>query len=100
VRNYDVIATAVNSAYKVLAIPMASVETECDTDDESDHEETKSPESAAPQAKAPVPKVIAVANPHHKDNYSFGDNPCLLVEKGTSHIVERFGDWDQLLAIP
>ena len=99
VRNYDVIAAAVNSAYKVLAIRLASVEQDCDTDDESDYQDIESSESDTLPAKALVPRVIATTNPRDNDDYPFVDNLCLLVEKGTSHIGERFGDWDRLLAI-
>jgi hypothetical protein len=100
VRNYDVIVAAVNSAYKVLAIRLASVKQDCDTDDESDYQDIESSELDTLSAKALAPRVIAITNPQDDNDYPFIDNLCLLVEKGTSHIGERFGDWDRLLAIP
>jgi hypothetical protein len=127
VRNYEVVATAGNGAYKSLALRIASFKQDYDTDDESDQQESKSSESAALPAKAVAdddesdyqetessdslaalqvlakalaPSVVAITNPQDDDYYSFGDDLCLLVQKGNSHIRERFGDWDQLLAIP
>jgi hypothetical protein len=101
-RSNEVIATAANSSGKVLAFRLASFEQDYHTDDESDYQETESSDSAAlqVQAKALAPSVAAITNPQDDDYYSFGDDLCLLVEKGNSHIGERFGDWDQLLAIP
>jgi len=85
-RNYEVIATAGNSSGKVLAFRLAAFEQDYCT-------------ALQFPAKA-LARVVAITNPQDDDDYSFGDNLCLLVEKGTSHIGERFGDWDQLLAIP
>jgi hypothetical protein len=51
-RNYEVVATAVNGAYKSLALRIASFKQDYDTDDESDQQESKSSKSAALPAKA------------------------------------------------
>jgi hypothetical protein len=125
-RNYEVVATAVNGAYKSLALRIASFKQDYDTDDESDQQESKSSELAALPAKAVAdddesdyqetessnssaalllakalaPSIVTITNPQDDDYYSFGDDLCLLVQKGNSHIGECFGDWDQLLAIP
>lgn len=126
-RSNEVIATAANSSGKVLAFRLASFEQDYHTDDESDYQETESSDSAALPAKAVAdddesdyqetessdssaalqvlakalaPSFVAITNPQDDDYYSFGDDLCLLVQKGNSHIGERFGDWDQLLAIP
>jgi len=100
-RSNEVIATAANSSGKVLAFRLASFEQDYHTDDESDYQETESSDSsAALQVLALAPSVVAITNPQDDDYYSFGDDLCLLVQKGNSHIGERFGDWDQLLAIP
>jgi len=103
VGNYDNVTIAVNSSYKVVAFRLASVDQEADAvadDDESEYQETEPSESTIVSANAPAPNVIATTNPLHDDDYSFGNNLYLLVEKGTSHIGEHFGDWDTLLAIP
>ena len=96
-RNHDNIAIAINSSYKVLAFRVVSVEQEVDSDDESEYQESKSSKSAT---EAPPPNIIAITMPQEDDNYAFIDNLYLLLEKGTSHIGKRFGDWDELLAIP
>ena len=91
VRNHDNIAIAVNNSYKVLAFRLVSVEQE-------DNTEFQESESASTEAS--VPRVIAITNPRNDDNYAFVNNLFLLVEKGKSHIGDRFGDWDNFLAIP
>lgn len=96
VRNHDNIATAVNNAYKVRALQMKVVQEDIGTDDESEHQASESSKSAT---EAP-PNIIAITTPQDDDNYAFVDDLYLLLEKGTSHIGERFGDWDELLAIP
>jgi len=94
VRNYNNIATAVNSSYKALE---STLRKDDESDDESDDLEPKTSKSAT---KASVPRVIVVTNPRDDDNHAFDDNLYLLEEKGKSHIGERFGDWDVFLAIP
>ena len=97
VRNHDNIVTAVNIAYKVFALSMKVVQEDIGTDNESEHQASESSKSAT---EASVPRVIIVTNPRDDDNYAFGDNLYLLLEKGTSHIGKHFGDWDELLALP
>ena len=94
-RNYENVTISVNtSSYKVLAFRLVSVEQEvADEYQESDSFES----TTILPAKAPAPNIT---DPQDDDNNFFFDNLCLLVEKGTSHIGERFGDWDKLLAIP
>jgi len=109
VRNYEIVATAVNSSYyKVLAIRMMDSESveqleDADTDDESEYQETAEPSKSAtiPDSDTAPPGVIAITNPQDGDGYLQEQvgNLC-LVEKGASHIGERFGDWDVLLSIP
>ena len=100
VRNYENVTISVNlSSYKVLAFRLVSVEQEVADDHESEYQESDSFKSTILPAKAPVAlNITTITDPQDDDNFFF-DNLCLLVEKGTSHIGERFGDWDKLLAI-
>ena len=67
-RNYEIVATAVNSSYyKVLAIRMMdskSVEQDADIDDKSEYQETAEPSKSAtlPDSDTAL-GVIAITNP-------------------------------------
>jgi hypothetical protein len=83
VRNHKTIATVVNMPHQILALQQPESMEISEREDESAMDTTNLPVQAIP--------------PSHQDEMN---NYINFVDKGTSHIGERFGDWDKLLDIP
>jgi hypothetical protein len=110
VRNHDIVTTAVSESYsQVLALHQPEAKegnAQADLESQDHGSEVEFSESDTHESESESefefspPAIVAITNHRNNDHYPSINDKYLLLESGTCHIQDGFGNWDSLLNIP